>query len=79
MKKRTQLAEMNLRKIMAENEIKVLHQTYYPPVEGIILTIEYTDKNIDKLVEKISRLANYRIEKGKDNINVLLYQNSNIN
>jgi len=76
MKKRTQLAATNLKKIMEENDIKVLHQSYYPPVEGIILTFSYTDKNVDRLVEKIKSLANYRIEKGKDNINVLLYQNS---
>ena len=75
MKKRTQLAAANLKKIMNENGIKLIKQSYYPPTESIIMIFSYTDKSVDKLVEKISPLANYRIEKGKE-IKILLYQDS---
>jgi len=75
MKKRTQLAAANLKKIMKENGIELIKQSYYPPTDSIILIFSYTDKNVDKLVEKVSPLANYRIEKGKE-IKILLYQDS---
>ena len=71
MKDRLVVAANALKRLLTENGIKIIKQTNYPVIRGYVFTVE--NKDVDKIVEKVSSLCRYRIEKGKDNTQILIF------
>lgn len=77
MKDRILVAASALKRLLSENGIKIISQRKYPPVQGYIFTVE--NKDVDKIVDKVGSLCSYRIEKGKDNTQILLFNQLSYN